>query len=135
MTAVANEERGEISIELEGVPHVLRPDYTAQIAIERATGHTIQHLAQICGSTGLKIEQAAVVVTECVKAQGRAIGDSALQAFTATSVGECLVDTGMLQVGARLELLLYLAATGGYTAQGNPKARAVPTTGSTLSAA
>jgi len=121
----ANEERGEVEVKLEGVSYVLRPSYEAQVAIERQTGKSIEALCAAAGSTSLSIDDAAVVVTECIRAQGRAIGDSAMQAFNAKSVGECIVDAGKLPVVKRIELLLYLAVMGGYTAKG--EARALPT--------
>ena len=114
----ANLERGEIEVELEGVPHVLTPSYEAQVAIERQTGRSIEQLAQAAGDGSLSLEQAAIVVTECVKAHGRAIKDQTLQGYNARRVGECIVETGRLIVAKRLELLLFLAITGGYTAKG-----------------
>jgi hypothetical protein len=118
----ANAERGEISVDLEGVPHVLRPSYEAQVAIERGTGRSIEQLAQAAGDGSLSIEDAAIVVTECVRAQGRATNKTTLVGYTADRVGECIVDAGKLGIVKRVELLLYLAATGGYTAQGEFKA-------------
>ncbi len=131
----ANETRGEISVDLEGVPYILRPSYEAQVAIERQTGRTIIQLADAAGTNGLSLEHAAIVVTECVKAQGRATSNATLSAFNARTVGECIVDTGALIVGKRLELLLYMAATGGYTAAGEAKAPAKPPTTEPIPAA
>ncbi len=117
----ANPERGEIDVDLEGVPHVLRPSFEAQVAIERQSGRSIEQLAQAAGDGSMTLEQAAIVVTECVKAHGRATGDAARSGYSAERVGECIVETGKLIVAKRLELLLYLAATGGYTAKGEAK--------------
>lgn len=123
--SAANGERGEITVSLEGVDHVLRPSFEAQVAIERQCGRSIEQLAQAAGEGALTINDAAIVVTECVKAFGRATGDSTMGAYTSQRVGECIVEAGKLGIVKRLELLLYLAATGGYTASG--EVRALPT--------
>jgi hypothetical protein len=125
---MANLERGEIEVDLDGAPHVLTPSYEAQVAIERQTGRSIEQLAQAAGDGGLTIEQAAIVVTECVRAHGRAKGLPGLSGYSPQRVGECIVETGKLQVAKRLELLLFLAITGGYTAQGEVRTRPSTTT-------
>jgi hypothetical protein len=117
----ANAERGEIEVELDGMAHVLRPSFAAQIEIERQTGKSIEQLASRAGDSALSLDDAAIVVTECVKAFGKATGNAAMQDYNYVRVGECIVEAGKLQVVKRLELLLYLAATGGYTAQGEVK--------------
>lgn len=123
--ATANPERGEISVELEGVPHVLQPSYQAQVAIEQQTGLSLEQLSDGAGRSALSIEHMAIIVTECVRAHGRAIGDAAKAAYQPQRVGECIVETGKLLIAKRLELLLYLAVTGGYRATGELRA---PTT-------
>lgn len=121
----ANAERGEVMVELDGVDHVLRPSFEAQVAIERQCGRSIELLAQAAGEGSMSIEEAAIVVTECVKAYGKATGEASLTGYTATRVGECIIETGKLGIVKRLELLLYLAANGGYRASG--EVRTLPT--------
>jgi hypothetical protein len=43
MTA-ANEERGEVSLSLEGIDYVMRPSFTAIQAIERKVGRSMKVL-------------------------------------------------------------------------------------------
>lgn len=114
----ANIERGEIMVALEGVDHVLRPSYEAQVAIEAQTGRSIEQLAAAAGENALTIGEAAIIVTECIRAQGRAVNDKTLMRYEPGRVGECIVTSGKLAIVRRLELLLYLAATGGYLASG-----------------
>lgn len=125
----ANPERGEIEVDIEGVPHVLRPSYEAIVAIEKATGRGLVQLAQAAGDGSLAVDDAAIIVTECVRAHGRATGNRDLTEYRVGTVAAALVETGVIQVQKRLELLLYLAVTGGYTAKGEAKAPPVrPTT-------
>lgn len=120
----ANSDRGEVEVDLEGIAHVLRPSFEAQVAIEAQTGRSIEQLAHAAGRGGLSINDAAVIVTECVNAHRKAHGQPAN--YGTTRVGHCIVETGKLIVVRRLELLLFLAATGGYSASG--ERRALPTT-------
>lgn len=119
--AEANRERGEIAIELEGVPHVLRPSYEALVAIEAKAGRSIELLAEAAGDGALSLREAAVVVTECVRAQGKAVGDQSLQHYNEDRVGALIAEAGKLVIVRHLQLLLFLAATGGYVASGEPK--------------
>lgn len=125
----ANPERGEITVELEGIPHVLQPSFQAQVAIEHLTGLSLEQLSDAAGRSALSIEHMATIVTECVRAHGRASNNPTLAAYTPERVGECIVETGKLMIAKRIELLLYLAVTGGYGATGElraPTTTAVP---------
>ncbi len=124
--ATANPERGEITVELEGVPHVLQPSYQAQVAIEQQTGLSLEQLSDGAGRSAMSIEHMAIIVTECVRAHGRATKNGTLSAYTAERVGECIVESGKLMIAKRLELLLYLAVTGGYRASGELRAPTTP---------
>lgn len=117
----ANAERGEISIDLEGRAHVLRPSYEAIVAIEAKTGRSIELLAEAAGDGALSLAEAAIVVTECVRAQGKAVGDPILQRYGPERVGELIHEAGKLIVVRHLQLLLFMAANGGYTATGEPR--------------
>lgn len=120
----ANETRGEVSLELGGVEYVLRPSYEAISAFEAQTNRSLIDLARAAGDGQLKLGEAAVIVTECIKAHGRAIGDQAMAVFNAKRIGELIQesDGGFLITIKRLELLLFMAATGGYTGSGEEKA-------------
>lgn len=120
----ANKTRGEVSLELEGAEYVLRPSYEAISAFETQTNRSLIDLARAAGDGELKLSESAVIVTECIKAHGRAIDDKAMAAFNAARVGELILqaDGGLLIAMKRLELLLFMAATGGYTGSGEVKA-------------
>lgn len=120
----ANATRGEVSLELEGVEYVLRPSYEAISAFETQTNRSLIDLARAAGDGELKLSESAIIVTECIKAHGRATDDKALAAFNAARVGELILqaDGGLLIAMKRLELLLFMAATGGYTGSGEVKA-------------
>ncbi len=120
----ANKTRGEVSLELEGAEYVLRPSYEAISAFETQTNRSLIDLARAAGDGELKLSESAIIVTECIKAHGRAIDDKAMAAFNAARVGELILqaDGGLLIAMKRLELLLFMAATGGYTGSGEVKA-------------
>ena len=120
--------RGEISILLEGVEYVLRPSYDAIVGFEAATGKSLIELARDAGD--LSVSDAAAVATECIRAWGKAIGNNAAAGVNARRVAELMIeaDGGVALVLARLRVLLFGAATGGYTGAGEPK---VPTTTAT----
>ena len=120
----ANATRGEISVEMEGVEYVLRPSFEAISAFETQTNRSLIDLARAAGDGQLKMGEAAVIVTECIKAHGRAVDDKGMASFNPKRVGELIqeADGGLLIVMKRLELLLFMAATGGYTASGEVKA-------------
>lgn len=120
----ANKTRGEVSLELEGQEYVLRPSFEAISAFEAQTNRSLIDLARAAGDGQLKTGEAAIIVTECIRAHGRAIDDKAMTAFNSARVGELILqaDGGLLIVTKRLELLLFMAATGGYTGSGEVKA-------------
>ncbi len=68
---------------------------------------------------------AATIVTECVRAQGKATGDQVMANYNQNRVGELIAEAGKMAVVRRLELLLFMAVTGGYTAAG--ELRPLPT--------
>lgn len=120
----ANKTRGEISLELDGCEYVLRPSFEAISAFEAQTNRSLIDLARAAGEGQLKTGEAAIIVTECIRAHGRATDDKAMASFNTSRVGELMIeaDGGLLIVTKRLELLLFMAATGGYTGSGEVKA-------------
>ena len=120
----ANPTRGEVSLELEGQEYVLRPSYEAISAFEAQTDRSLIDLARAAGDGQLKMNEAAIIATECIKAHGRAIDDKAMAAFKPSRVGDLILQAegGLLIAVKRLELLLFMAATGGYTGSGEVKA-------------
>jgi hypothetical protein len=119
MTAI--ETRGEISIKL-GRSYVLRPSWEAVERIEAQTGKSLLELCDAASGCRLRHQHAAIIITECVKAQGRALEDPMMSAVTAERIAELVHDRGLLNVLQPLAKLLLLAVTGGYDSSGNPKA-------------
>lgn len=118
----ANETRGEVALTLDGAEFVLRPSYEAIVEFEAATGRSLIDLAQAAGAGSLSLSDAAAIVTACVKAWGRATGNKSAAGVNAKRVAELLIEEGLLLVMKRLEIVLFLAATGGVTASGEVKA-------------
>lgn len=94
-------DRGEVAVTIEGVVRPARPSYEAQVAIEQQLGLSIdelflkaRRLAQAVadtnapvGGAGFKLNEMAVVLTECIKAAGKA-RSGMLQGYKAEVVAE-----------------------------------------------
>jgi len=119
----ANETRGEISLELDGTEYVLRPSYQAIQAIEKKTGKGLIALARDAAGADLTLSETAIVASECIRAHGRAVDDKMMAAVSPERIGELILeaDDGVAMALGRISVLLGLAATGGYTAQGELK--------------
>jgi hypothetical protein len=121
----ANDTRGEISLELDGTEYVLRPSFEAIKAFEDGTGKKgVFLLGRMAEEDQLTLGDASVIVAECIKAHGRAIGDNAMAAVNAQRIGELIMasDGGFLIAMKKIALLLWMATTGGYTGSGEVKA-------------
>lgn len=130
MSDVANEVRGEVSLTLDGQEFVLRPSFEAIAAIKKKLGRSIQQLHDDCRNGALDVEL-ATIATECIKAHGKAVNDPMIRGVKEERIGELIMESegGFVIASASIALLLMLAATGGYTAKGEPKA--LPTTSPT----
>ena len=126
----ANAERGEISLVLDGGTFVLRPTYEAIMAFEEAAGKGLLQLAREAVQGQLRTAEVAQIVTECIRAWGRATGQKSTQAVNAVRIAELIHESEIGLRGAMdtLAALLSMAATGGYTAQGEVKATGTTTT-------
>lgn len=123
----AIEARGEISISLDGVAHVLRPSFEAIGAIETATGKTLFELAQAAETGKITLAQAGAVVAHCMRAHARSEEGNPLHTdVQPASIAERIytADGGLL-MATRVVIypLLFGAIMGGYTALGKPKPR------------
>ena len=120
----ANATRGEVSLTLDGAEFVLRPSYEAISAFEADTGCGLLALTQQAEEATMTLDTIAAIVTRCIQAQGRAISDQMMQGVKAPKIAALIMEseTGLLGVLMRLRLMLVMAATGGYTATGEPKA-------------
>ncbi|WP_267388674.1 hypothetical protein [Sphingomonas sp. GC_Shp_3] len=137
----ANALRGEVILVLEGQSFVLRPSYTAIIAMEQKTGLPLINIAQLAEQAALTLEAQAIVVTELVRAWGReaqvdeyaSAGEkatlTAAKHASVDSIGALLFDVGGMAVQPRIAIVLGRALTGGCLPSGEPKATGMMTTG------
>lgn len=119
----ANAERGEIDITLDGQSYVLRPSHEALVACEKQTGLSLVEMARAAEAGTLTLTQCAQIVVECVRAQGKVIGDDMMQKFSVSRVAALLFEAegGVLLANMKLRILLVLACSGGVTASGEIK--------------
>lgn len=119
----ANEKRGEIDLDLAGERFVLRPSYEAIQAFESQIGKSLIELAQGAGDGTMSLSHAAIIATECIKAWGKATENATARAVNAKRVGELIFEGrgGLMVVLKKLEILLFMAATGGVTIAGEMK--------------
>lgn len=120
---MANEKRGEIELELAGVSFVLRPSFEAIQAFETQTGKSLIELAQAAGEGTMSLANAAIVATECIKAWGKATDNMTARAVNVRRIGELIFESpgGLMVTLKKLEILLFMAATGGVTSAGELK--------------
>jgi len=117
-----SEARGEFDIELGGETYGMRPSHEAIEAFERGINMSKVEAADAAGRASLKSWETAIIVTECIRAWGRAVGHDEAPLFKAPRVQELLAAENTLVLLKRLELMLYLAVTGGLTPSGEMKA-------------
>ncbi len=137
MTEIANPERGEVEVTLDGVAYPMRPSWEAQQAIERQTGVGMDEfyvramrLAQgltggaVVGNVGFKLDELVTIVIEGVKAARKDRGEKPLADWKPDRVAELIVNHRMRVVDAVGEFVLN-ACTGG----SEKKAEATPENG------
>lgn len=119
----ANEERGELSLILAGVPMVLRPTFEALNQIEVVTNRGLVELARDGIAGRLKLGEVAQVTTECVRAWGREVNDTGAAGANAVRIGKLIIDSpgGLHAAMKTVAAMLSLAITGGYTSEGEVK--------------
>jgi hypothetical protein len=117
----ANEERGEVDLELDGTRFVLRPSYEAVIAVEKATGKGILALAFAAKDGGISLTEAGIVTAELVRAWGRSTGEAVAANVDTDRITELIHVYGLMRVTLRLAIVLTNAVTGGCKSDGSPK--------------
>lgn len=128
MSGRGNEARGEIDINFADQGRfVLRPAYEALVEIETLTGLSLMQLYNAASDGALKLPEQALVVTELIKAWGRAADDAVARNVNAKRIGELIAEHGVMNVQARLAIVLGWAVTGGCKADGTPKGEATAT--------
>lgn len=122
----ANPVRGEITVELgqPAVSYVLRPSYEAIVAIETATDKGLMRLFRDANDGNLSLSNCAEIVSQCVRAQGRAKNDPFLAGVQADRIGQLIMesDLGLAGVLGRITVLIGFAMCGDYDASGELKA-------------
>lgn len=118
--ATANEERGEVSVDLGKKTYVMRPSFTAIQSIEKQTGLSLRHLAVAANTMSMDLATMGVVTGELIKA-GAADGDVGAQLGEADRWAELIYAKGIPTVAARLTVVLSAALTGGATVEGEMK--------------
>lgn len=130
----ANAVRGEVDLVLDGRSFVLRPSYTAVVAMEKKTGCALLQLTQLAEQGVLNQETQAIVVTELVRAWGREQNPdeyasaaertrvNVAKSVNVDTMGELLFSVGVMAVQPRIAIVLGLAATGGCLPSGEVKA-------------
>ncbi|MEH3107152.1 MAG: GTA-gp10 family protein [Sphingomonas fennica] len=117
----ANPIRGEVDITLDGQAFVLRPSFEACVAMEQQTGRSLLELAMAADGSALSLDHQAIIVTECVKAWGKATENTAARGVSKARIGELIHGVGVIAVLPRIALVLSAAVTGGVHLDGSPK--------------
>ncbi len=127
--------RGEVSITLDAT-YTMRPSYEAIEAIEAQTGRGIVALVNMAAQGEMSLRNAAIIVTECIKAWGKQCieaGDASPEARSAAGakperVSKLIHEHGIVQATQRCSIVLMGAASGGVTATGEWKPATVKAT-------
>jgi hypothetical protein len=130
-TAVANEDRGELSLILDGKSMVLRPTFEALNEIEQTLDRGLVDLARDALAAKLKLGETAQIVTACVRAWGKETDNKGAAGANASRIARLIVDSdgGLHNALKTVGALLSLAVTGGYNSSGELK----PSTMTTMS--
>lgn len=128
--APANEDRGELSLILDGTNMVLRPTYEALNEIEQTLDRGLVDLARDAIDGKLKLSETAQIATACIRAWGRETGDKGAAGATATRIARLIVDSeaGLHSALRTISAMLSLAVTGGYDSAGEMRPSAKMTT-------
>ncbi|WP_022681156.1 GTA-gp10 family protein [Sphingobium bisphenolivorans] len=130
MSREANNERGELTLTLDGEPVGLRPSYEAIHAFERATGKGLMELAQAALAGTLSAGDTAIIACECVRAWGRSTENKGYAGSNPTRIAELMIEAegGFSMSLSTIAGMLAMATTGGYTAAGELKPTATKKT-------
>ena len=120
----ASEERGEVSLVLDGATMALRPSYEAIVAFEASTDKGLLELARAALEGKMRLADLSQVVTECIRAWGRATQQPSIAASNAVRIGQLIAEAegGMARVLGIVSGMLSMAVTGNFTASGEVKA-------------
>lgn len=118
--ATPNRHRGEIGLTLSGMKLVMRPDFEAVAAIDEQLGSIVGLTRRAIGQPeSLSLHELAVIVTEGVRAHGRANKTSEAHSKL-EKIKRMIFETGIPVAVAPVCQFLGQAVTGG--AEGNDPA-------------
>lgn len=119
--------RGEVTITLDGAEYVMRPSYEAIQAVEDKTGMGLLALLNAIGNGEMTLKRLAIIITEFVKAWGRAGGDDAdpirrgAAGANADKMAQLIYEAGVSTAMGRVSVVLVGALSGGVKASGEWK--------------
>jgi hypothetical protein len=120
------DDRGEVTLRLDGQEYHLRPSWQAIRTCEKETGRSLFELTNIARANGLSLTEMAVITAEMMHAYGRSHPDDPLVTdhlgAKPDRLEELIFEAGALSIQPRLTILLLAALTGGVDAQGDWKA-------------
>jgi hypothetical protein len=117
------DERGEIALTLGDMTLVMRPSYEAIIGFEAATGRGSYELSQSALAGRLTLAEMAQVACECIRAWGRATGDTSAKGSNPKKIAELIIESegGIRDAMSTIAGMLVLTVTGRYTSKGELK--------------
>ncbi|MFZ2996286.1 GTA-gp10 family protein [Sphingobium sp.] len=117
------QERGELTLLLDGADMGLRPSYEAIQAIETSLGRGLVDLARDGIAGKLSMSETAQIATECIRAWGRDVEDKGAAGANAVRIAKLILDSdgGIYAAQKTVSAMLSLAVTGGYNSSGELK--------------
>ncbi len=123
-------ERGEVTLKLEGVEYHLRPSREAISAIERQL-RPLTALHADAQRYELTLEEMAIIAAEMMRAYGKSHPDDPLvtdyRGAKPERLADLIFEVGAPRICVRLLVVLTAALTGGVTAAGELKAQTATT--------
>lgn len=124
------DERGEVTLPLEGQTYHVRPSRQAVMNCERQLGRSLHELTEQAGRNALSLADMGVIAAEMMRAYAASHPEAELRTDHAGAkperLSEMIFEAGPLKIQLRLLVPLFAALTGGVDAQGEMK----PATGS-----
>ena len=87
----ASEQRGEMSLILDGMEMVMRPTFEAIEAFELKTGKGLLQLARESLAASLTVGECAQIATECIRAWGREVDDENASGANAKKIAALII--------------------------------------------
>jgi len=119
---MANRERGEETVTLEGVDYTLRPTWEAIEEVEALTGKSAEALMNAANGGRILLRELAAVIGAFLRAYGRAEGTEAAL-FKDANIASIIQaeNGGTMILRTQIGIVLFKAVSGGYDTEGKPK--------------